>query len=95
MLDPVEVQVIVVLGLLSLFAIVELVRGGFFPREADPEDNKLDLAVLVMFPIVSGSVGLAAAALCTAFIPEYRGALVDWPWWAMIGTLLIADDLTQ
>jgi len=95
MLDPVKAQVIVVLGLLSLFAVIEFVRGGFFPREAGTEDNKLDIAILVMFPIVSGGVGLAAAALCSAFIPEYRGALVDWPWWAMVGTLLIADDLTQ
>ena len=95
MLDPVEVQLIIVVGLLSLFALIELVRGGFFPPEADREDNRLDLAVLMMFPIVSGSVGLVAAALCNLLIPEYRGALTDWPWWAMIAALLIADDLTQ
>jgi len=95
MLEPVEVQLIVVLGLLSLFAMVELIRGGFFPREVDREDTKLDFAVLVMFPIVSGGVGLAAATLCSVLIPEYRGVLAHWPWWAMIGTLLVADDLTQ
>lgn len=95
MLSPVEAQVIVVLGLLGLFAVVELLRGGFFPPEASREDNRLDLAIMVTFPIVSGSVGLAAAALCSAYIPQYQGALAHWPWWAMIGTLLIADDLTQ
>jgi sterol desaturase/sphingolipid hydroxylase (fatty acid hydroxylase superfamily) len=95
MLSPVEAQLIIVSGLLAMFAIIELVRGGFFPREAGAEDNRLDIAVMVMFPIVSGGVGLAAAALCNSFIPEYQGALAHWPWWAMIATLLVSDDLTQ
>jgi sterol desaturase/sphingolipid hydroxylase (fatty acid hydroxylase superfamily) len=95
MLSPVEAQLIIVSGLLAMFALIELVRGGFFPREAGAEDNRLDIAVMVMFPIVSGGVGLAAAALCDAFIPQYQGALAHWPWWVMIATLLVSDDLTQ
>lgn len=95
MLSPVETQLIIVVGLFSTFACIELIRGGFFPREAGREDNRLDLAIVFTFPVVSGSVGLAAAALCDWLIPEHRGALAHWPWYAMLGTLLIADDLTQ
>lgn len=27
--------------------------------------------------------------------PGMQGALADWPWWAMVGVLILADDLTQ
>ncbi|WP_374658145.1 sterol desaturase family protein [Inhella sp.] len=38
---------------------------------------------------------LGSNALCTWLLPEQRNALADWPWWAMVGVLLVADDMTQ
>lgn len=38
---------------------------------------------------------LGSNALCAWLLPEQRNALADWPWWAMLGVLLVADDMTQ
>lgn len=94
-MEPAELQVLGVFATLVSFGLVELVRGGFFPREATPQDDRLDIAIMFMFPAVYGGVGLVAFALCDWLIPQHQGALAHWPWWAMVGTLLIADDLTQ
>ncbi len=94
-MEPADLQVLGVFATLVSFGVVELVRGGFFPREATPQDERLDVAIIFMFPAVYGGVGLVAFALCDWLIPQHQGALAHWPWWAMVGTLLIADDLTQ
>ena len=90
-----QVQLTVIAAIFTVFALLEWRRHRLFPREAGREDNRLDVAVLFMFPIVQAGVLLAATALCERFIPGSRGSLAHWPWWAMLGTLLIADDLTQ
>jgi len=95
MLEPMHGQLLVVVSIVAAFALIELLRGGFFPREATREDNRLDVAIIFMFPLVSGLVALVVQALCEWWMPQHRGALGHWPWWAMVGTLLIADDLTQ
>lgn len=82
-------------SILLAFGIAEVIIGKFFAKEAGSEDNRLDVAVGLMFPVVSGSVFASAGVLCAWLIPEARGAWADWPLWAMIGTLLVADDLTQ
>ena len=94
-MTPLQFQSLVVVGILLFYALLELARGRFFTAAADREDNKLDVAVMLMFPLVSGSVSLIAVALCQAFMPEQAGALAHWPWWAMVLTLLLVDDLTQ
>ncbi len=77
------------------FGIGEVLIGKFFAPEAGREDNRLDVAVGIMFPIVSGSVFAAGRALCAWLFPDLRDAWADWPLWAMILTLLVADDFTQ
>ena len=90
-----QVQLTVIAAIFAAFALLEWRRHRLFPREAGREDNRLDVAVLFMFPVVQAGVLLAATALCERFIPESRGSLAHWPWWAMLGTLLVADDMTQ
>jgi sterol desaturase/sphingolipid hydroxylase (fatty acid hydroxylase superfamily) len=90
-----QIQLVAIAAIFAAFTLLEWRRHRLFPREAGREDNRLDVAVLFMFPVVQASVLLAATALCERFIPESRGSLAHWPWWAMLGTLLIADDLTQ
>jgi sterol desaturase/sphingolipid hydroxylase (fatty acid hydroxylase superfamily) len=94
-MTPQQVQITVVSLVFVGFALLEWRRRGLFPREAGREDNRLDVAVLFMVPVVQSGVLLAATALCNRFIPESQGSLAHWPWWAMLGTLLVADDLTQ
>ncbi|MGA1327172.1 MAG: sterol desaturase family protein [Rubrivivax sp.] len=89
------VQLLAIAAVLGAYAMAELITGRFFPREATREDNRLDVAVTLSFPLISTAVLGASGALCAWFWPQHRGALADLPWWAMLGVLLVADDLTQ
>lgn len=89
------VQVLAASSVFVAFACAELWRGRFFPREATREDDRLDIVITLTFPLTSGLVLLLANMLCEFVAPAARGALADWPWWAMLATLLIGDDLTQ
>lgn len=93
--DQQLVQLLAVVSIFLAFGIGEVLIGKFFAPEAGREDNRLDVAVGLMFPIVSGSVFAAARALCAWLFPDLRDAWADWPLWAMILTLLVADDFTQ
>ena len=77
------------------FALAELRQRRFFPREATREDNRLDVAVTLLFPVLSLTVLAASTALCTWLMPLQQGAWAHWAWWQMLPVLLLADDLTQ
>ena len=94
-MDLQTVQLLSVVTIFTAFAVAELVIDKFFAREATHEDNRLDIAVGLMFPVISGAVFAAARALCVWLMPEARDAWADWPWWQMVIVLLLADDLTQ
>ena len=94
-LQPQTVQLLAVFSVLGSFALAELVQGRFFAREANPQDNRLDVAVTLLFPFISGSVLLASGALCAGLMPGQRDALAAWAWWQMLLVLLVADDFTQ
>lgn len=89
------VQIVAVLTVLLAFALAEWRQGRFFAPEATREDNRLDLAVTLCFPLIGAGVLAAAGALCTVLLPQQRGALAHWPVWAMVAVLLVADDFTQ
>ena len=89
------VQLLAILGVLGSFALAEIVQGRFFPRQASAEDNRLDIAVTVMFPFISSAVLATSSALCGWLMPEQRGAFTHWAWWQMLALLLVCDDLTQ
>lgn len=83
-LDTQTTQLLAVTTIFGLFAIAELVMGTFFAPEASTEDNRLDVAVGVTFPIISGLVFAAAKGLSAMLMPEMRDAWAHWPWWAMV-----------
>jgi sterol desaturase/sphingolipid hydroxylase (fatty acid hydroxylase superfamily) len=89
------VQMMAVVAVLLAFALAEWIQGRFFAREATREDNRLDLAVTLLFPLISGAVLASAGALCAALMPDQRGAWADGSVWAMLAVLLVADDFTQ
>jgi sterol desaturase/sphingolipid hydroxylase (fatty acid hydroxylase superfamily) len=89
------IQLLVILAVLFSFALAELFQGRFFAPEATREDNRLDIAVTLLFPFISGGVFAACTALCAWLMPEQRDALAHWPVWQMLLVLLLADDLTQ
>lgn len=94
-MQPQTVQMIAIVGVLTTFALAELVRGRFFAREATRQDNRLDIAVSVLFPLISATVLAAAGARCETLMPAQRNALAPWPAWGMLAVLLMADDFTQ
>lgn len=89
------VQILCILGVFLSFALAELIKGRFFAPEATREDNRLDVAVTLLFPLISLAVLSASTALCAWLMPDQRGALAQWPVWKMVLVLLVADDLTQ
>lgn len=94
-MDMQQIQLLAAAGIFATFALLEVARGAFRPHTAGPEDDRLDVVVTLVFPVISVSVLAAATILCEIWLPEHRQAWADWPWWAMVGTLLVADDLTQ
>ena len=61
-------------------------------RAIPPEQHRLDVAVGVMFPIISGAVFASSKALCAWLLPEMRDSWAHWHWWQMVLVLLVADD---
>lgn len=94
-LDLQNAQLLAVTVIFALFAGAELLMGQFFPHAASAEDNRLDVAVGVMFPIISGAVFASSKALCAWLLPEMRDSWAHWHWWQMVLVLLVADDFTQ
>jgi sterol desaturase/sphingolipid hydroxylase (fatty acid hydroxylase superfamily) len=94
-MQPQTLQIIAIGGVLAAFALAELVQGRFFAAEATREDNRLDIAVTLLFPFINGTVRAVAGALCALLMPDQRDALAHWPWWGMLAVLLVADDFTQ
>ncbi len=89
------VQMLAVVSVLLAFGLAEWVQGRFFAPEATREDNRLDVVVTLLFPLISGAVLATSGALCAALMPEQRNAWAGWSVWAMLAVLLVADDLTQ
>lgn len=91
-----QVQGIAVVTIFMVFIAIELWRGRFFTPLATREDKRLDVIVSTMFPLAIVPIILFASQwLGLRFFANYRDALAHWPWWGMLITLLLADDLTQ
>lgn len=88
-------QMLAVFAVLTGLGLLEWLSGRFFPRNATREDNWLDLAMTLLMPLTSASILSIVMAACAWLLPTQRGAWADWPWWGMLGVLLLADDLTQ
>ena len=59
-------------------------------------DTKLELFMfLSLLAITQPLAMMVTAQLGMWLAPGYQGALADWPWWAMVGLLLVLDDMTQ
>ncbi len=95
-MEPKSVQGLAVLALFAGFGLIELYRRRFFSPMAGREDNRLDIAAAILLPLfIVPLILLATNTLGAHFYPEQRDALAHWPVWAMVLTLLVADDLTQ
>jgi sterol desaturase/sphingolipid hydroxylase (fatty acid hydroxylase superfamily) len=92
-----QIQNLLIVLLLIAFAGMEYVSGRYKATvKATANDTKLELFMfLSLLAITQPLAILVTRKLGTWLAPDMQGALADWPWWAMIGLLLLVDDMTQ
>jgi sterol desaturase/sphingolipid hydroxylase (fatty acid hydroxylase superfamily) len=91
------IQNALILTVILGFACMEWITRRYKDTvHATSNDTKLELYMFLSLVAIAQPVTiLATNKLGLWFMPEQKGALADLPWWAMIGILLVADDLTQ
>ena len=92
-----QIQNILVLSMILGFAAMELISRRYQNTvTATANDTKLELFMFLSLVAITQPLAmLTTAKLGAWFAPEYKDVLTDWPWWAMVGILLLCDDLTQ
>ncbi len=91
------VQNLLILSVMLGFALMEVVTRRYKNTvTATANDTKLELYMFVSLLAISQPLALLGSnALCAWLMPEMRGAWAHLPVWAMVGILLIGDDMTQ
>jgi sterol desaturase/sphingolipid hydroxylase (fatty acid hydroxylase superfamily) len=90
------IQNIVLAAIIATFAGLEIASGRHKDFHATRDDTKLELFMFLSLVAVSQPLIFAITGqLCEWLMPAQRNAWAHWPWWAMAGVLLLADDLTQ
>jgi sterol desaturase/sphingolipid hydroxylase (fatty acid hydroxylase superfamily) len=88
---------LIIVGIYTLFAAVELLGGRFFFRDdTTRKDLFLDIACTLSLPLlVVPTVLLTGENLTEWLRPGSANSLAAWPWWTMFLVLIVVDDLTQ
>lgn len=96
-MNATQIQNILVLSMILGFAAMELISRRYQNTvTATANDTKLELFMFLSLVAITQPLAmLTTAKLGAWFAPEYKDVLTDWPWWAMVGILLLCDDLTQ
>ena len=92
-----QIQTALLLLMLIGFAGMEfLTRRYQNTVHATANDTKLELFMFLSLLAITQPLAMVVTAQLGAWLaPGYQGALADWPWWAMVGLLLVLDDMTQ
>jgi len=95
--NPSQIQNILIVCLILGFALMEFVSHRYRDTvHATANDTKLELFMfLSLLAITQPLAILVTGKLGQWLVPEYKGMLANWPWWAMVGVLIVVDDLTQ
>ncbi|WP_284614717.1 sterol desaturase family protein [Aquabacterium humicola] len=90
-------QNVLIVSLILGFAGMEWVSRRYRDTvHATANDTRLELLMFVSLLAVAQPVALLGSdALAAWLMPGQRGAWAHLPWWAMVGILLVADDMTQ
>lgn len=96
-MNPSQIQNILIVCLILGFALMEFVSHRYRDTvHATANDTKLELFMfLSLLAITQPLAILVTGKLGQWLVPEYKGMLANWPWWAMVGVLIVVDDLTQ
>jgi sterol desaturase/sphingolipid hydroxylase (fatty acid hydroxylase superfamily) len=79
------------------FGLAEVVSRRYQDTvHASRNDTKLELLMSIsLFAFTQPVILFAADAICVWLAPDHRNAWSTLPWWAMVGLLLIGDDMLQ
>ena len=96
-MNPTQIQNALVLCLILGYAIMEIVSRLYRRKvNATGDDTKLELLMFISLLAITQPLAiLVTSKLGNTFFPEAKGAIADWPWWAMVGVLIVLDDLSQ
>jgi sterol desaturase/sphingolipid hydroxylase (fatty acid hydroxylase superfamily) len=87
---------LVIFIMFATSAGLELLRGRFFSARATREDAPLETVMTLLFvAVIYPAVVLLVGFLSRHYAPEWAGSLSSLPVWAMLGLLLLGDDLSQ
>jgi sterol desaturase/sphingolipid hydroxylase (fatty acid hydroxylase superfamily) len=92
-----QIQNLLVLSLLLGFAFMEYVSRRYKNTvHATSNDTKLELLMFISLLAITQPLAiLVTGKLGDWLAPEWKDTLANLPWWAMVGILLLGDDLTQ
>jgi sterol desaturase/sphingolipid hydroxylase (fatty acid hydroxylase superfamily) len=96
-MNPNQIQNILIICLILGFAMMEFITKRYKQTvNASSNDTKLELFMfLSLLAITQPLAILTTNKLGDWLAPEHKNLLADWPWWAMVGILILADDFTQ
>ena len=96
-MNPTQIQNALVLCLILGYAIMEIVSRLYRRKvNATGDDTKLELLMFISLLAITQPLAIwVTSKLGNTFFPEAKGAIADWPWWAMVGVLIVLDDLSQ
>lgn len=96
-MTPTQIQNTLVLCLILGFATMEIVSRLYYRKvNASGDDTKLELLMFICLLAITQPLAiLVTSKLGNTFFPDAKGVIADWPWWAMVGMLLVLDDLSQ
>jgi len=92
-----QLQNLLVLMLIIGLAATEVITRRYKDTvHATANDTKLELFMFLSLLVITQPLAILVTGKLGAWLaPQYQGVLADWPWWAMVGMLLVVDDMTQ
>ena len=96
-MNPSQIQNLLIVLMIGGFASMEIISRRYRDTvHATTNDTKLELFMfLSLIAITQPLAILVTDRLGHWLLPEYKDALANWPWWGMVGILIVVDDLTQ
>ena len=92
-----QIQNVLVVSMILGFAAMEIISRRYRDTvNATSNDTKLELFMFLSLLAITQPIAILSTSKLGAWLaPQYKGALADWPWWAMVGILIVVDDMSQ
>jgi sterol desaturase/sphingolipid hydroxylase (fatty acid hydroxylase superfamily) len=89
-------QNVILILIMLAYGGAEIWTRRYETFKATKDDGKLELFMfLSLLALIQPVIFAITSAVGNRFFPEHHNALATLPWWAMVGVLLVGDDMTQ